>query len=227
MFEYIYFAREDSVIEGSSVHHARLVAGKTLAQESPVDADVVIGVPDSGIAAAMGYAQESKIPFGYGFIKNKYVGRSFIKPEQKERENAVKIKLNVIDETIKDKRVILVDDSIVRGTTSARIIKLLREHGAKEVHVRISAPAFKHPCFFGTDIDSEENLIACQYNTTEEIAKVIGADSLAYLSIEGANKLPYNSKCKCCNGCFSGKYPIKVEDAFKKDKFETKIKKDM
>ncbi len=225
VFEFIYFSRPDSIIEGASVHKARLNAGKILAQESPVDADIVIGVPDSGIDAAMGYSMESKIPYGMGFVKNKYMGRSFIKPTQEERESAVNIKLNVIKETVNNKRVILIDDSIVRGTTSARIIKLLKDNGAKEVHLRISSPAFKHPCYFGTDIDSEENLIACKYDTVDEIAKKIGATSLAYLSIDGAHKLAPNSKCSFCDGCFSGNYPVDLPKNQNKNKFEQKIKK--
>ena len=223
VFEFIYFARPDSVIEGSSVHMARINAGKILAKESPVDADIVIGVPDSGLDAAIGYSNESKIPYGIGFVKNKYIGRSFIKPTQEERSTAVKIKLNVIKETVENKRVILIDDSIVRGTTSAHIIKLLKDNGAKEVHLRISSPAFKHPCYFGTDIDSEENLIACKYSSTDEIAKILGADSLAFLSIDGAHRLATNSKCKFCDGCFSGKYPIDVPKVTDKNKFEEKI----
>lgn len=225
VFEFIYFARPDSIIEGSSVHKARLNAGKILAQESPVDADIVIGVPDSGIDAAIGYSNESKIPYGIGFVKNKYMGRSFIKPTQEERNITVKIKLNVIRETVENKRVILIDDSIVRGTTSAHIIKLLKDNGAKEVHLRISSPPFKHPCYFGTDIDSEENLIACKYKSNEEIAKVIGADSLAYLSLDGAHRLAENSKCHFCDGCFSGKYPIDTPKEYFKNKFEEKINK--
>ncbi len=222
IFEYIYFAREDSIVENSSIYHSRLLAGALLSKEKPVDADVVIGVPDSGITAALGYSRESGIPFEYGFVKNKYIGRSFIKPEQKDRESTVQIKLNVIKESVNGKRVILVDDSIVRGTTSARIVKLLKDNGAKEVHLRVSAPPFKHPCFFGTDIDSKENLIACKYESVDEIAKVIGADSLAYLSIENAHKLPYNSICKCCDGCFSGIYPVEIDYNQKKNKFENK-----
>ena len=225
IFEYIYFARPDSVIENSSVHHARINAGKILAQESFVDADIVIGVPDSGIDAAIGYSNESKIPYGIGFVKNKYIGRSFIKPTQEERAKTVRIKLNVIKETVDGKKVILIDDSIVRGTTSAYIIKLLKDAGAKEVHLRISSPPFKHPCYFGTDIDSEENLIACKYNTNEEIAKVIGADSLAFLSIIGAHKLADNAKCGFCDGCFSGCYPIDIPKETNKNKFEEKITK--
>ena len=213
VFEFIYFARGDSIIEGSSVHMARINAGKILAKESKVDADIVIGVPDSGLDAAIGYSMESGIPYGIGFVKNK------------ERESAVNIKLNVIKETVNNKRVILIDDSIVRGTTSARIIKLLKDNGAKEVHLRISSPAFKHPCYFGTDIDSEENLIACKYDTVDEIAKEIGATSLAYLSIDGAHKLASNSKCSFCDGCFSGNYPVDLPKNQNKNKFEQKIKK--
>ncbi len=216
IFEYIYFARPDSIIEGVSVHEARLNAGRILAKESPVKADVVIGVPDSGLDAALGYSLESKIPYGIGFIKNKYIGRSFIAPSQEERENAVKIKLNVIKETIYNKSVILIDDSIVRGTTSKRIVKQLRDAGAKEVHLRITAPAFKYPCHFGTDIDSQENLIACKYETTDEICKVIGADSLAFISVKGIHKLAKDSKCTYCDGCFTGNYPIKLSENLEK-----------
>ena len=212
IFEYIYFARPDSIIEGVSVHEARLNAGKILAKEAPVNADVVIGVPDSGLDAALGYSMESKIPYGIGFIKNKYIGRSFIQPSQEERENAVKIKLNVIKETIKDKRVILIDDSIVRGTTSKRIVKQLKDAGAKEVHLRITAPEFKFPCHFGTDIDSKENLIACKYDNVDDICKFIGADSLAFISIKGIHSLAKDIKGTYCDGCFTGKYPIKVPE---------------
>ena len=223
VFEYIYFARPDSVIEGSSVHHARMMAGKFLYEESKVDADVVIGVPDSGLDAALGYSKASGIPYGIGFLKNKYIGRSFIKPDQTQRENAVKIKLNVIKETVCGKRVILIDDSIVRGTTSKRIVKLLKDAGAKEVHMRISSPAFVSQCYFGTDVDSKENLIACKYDNVSDIAKVIGADSLAYLSIEGAHHLASNSKCGFCDGCFTSKYPVSVPENIEKNKFEQKI----
>ncbi len=222
IFEYIYFARPDSVIEGTSVHHARIKAGEILAETSPVDADIVIGVPDSGLDAALGYAQASGIPYGIGFIKNKYIGRSFIQPQQHQRENAVKIKLNVIKESIEGKRVVMIDDSIVRGTTSARIVKLLHDAGAKEVHVRISSPPFMHPCYFGTDIDSEENLIANKYGSIDIIAEHIGADSLAFL--------PQDKLCELvggctgiCEGCFSGDYPIDVSGAEKKNKFDSKI----
>ena len=224
IFEYIYFARPDSVIEGVSVHHARQCAGRLLAKNSHVDADIVIGVPDSGLDAALGYSNESGIPYGIGFIKNKYIGRSFIQPEQHQRENAVKIKLNVIRETVAGKRVIMIDDSIVRGTTSARIVRLLRDAGAKEVHVRISSPPFLHSCYFGTDIDSEENLIAGKCSSTEEIAKFIGADSLAYLPVECLGELIGN-KFGCCKGCFTGEYPVDVTGAGSKNKFDEKIHK--
>ncbi len=222
VFEYVYFARPDSVIEGSSVHKARLRAGKYLWREHPVDADIVIGVPDSGLDAALGFSQESGIPYGIGFIKNRYIGRTFIQPTQAERTNSVKIKLNAISNTVKGKGVVMIDDSIVRGTTSARIVKLLRDAGAKEVHVRISSPPFVGPCYFGTDIDSKDKLIACQM-TNEEICRHLGADSLGYLSVESVQKLAGNSDCGFCVGCFNEKYPIEVPKEMPKDKFEYKI----
>ena len=222
VFEYVYFARPDSVIEGSSVHKARLRAGKYLWREHPVDADIVIGVPDSGLDAALGFSLESGIPYGIGFIKNRYIGRTFIQPTQTERTNSVKIKLNAISDTVKGKRVVMIDDSIVRGTTSGRIVNLLREAGAKEVHVRISSPPFVAPCYFGTDIDSKENLIACKMNN-EEICKYIGADSLGYLSVDNVKKLAGNSDCDFCVGCFTEKYPVEVPKEMPKDKFENKI----
>lgn len=224
IFEYIYFARPDSVIDGISVHHARLRAGELLAKSSPVEADIVIGVPDSGLDAALGYANESGIPYGIGFIKNKYIGRSFIQPEQHQRENAVKIKLNAVRESVVGKRVIMIDDSIVRGTTSARIVRLLREAGAKEVHVRISSPPFLHTCHFGTDIDSEENLIAGKCSSTEEIAEYIGADSLGYLPVECLGELVDN-RFGYCKGCFTGDYPVDISGAGSKNKFDEKIHK--
>lgn len=223
VFEYIYFARPDSVIDGAGVERARIRAGRFLARENPVDADIVVGVPDSGLDAALGYANESGIPYGIGFLKNKYVGRSFIQPSQNQREDAVRIKLNVIRENIKGKRVIMIDDSIVRGTTCARIVKLLREAGASEVHMRVSSPAFKHPCYFGTDIDSEEKLIACRFKTVDDIAKQIGVDSLAYLSIEATHKLADTANVGFCDGCFTGNYPIEITDKQQKDKFESKM----
>ena len=222
IFEYIYFARPDSVIGGVSVHHARLCAGKLLAQHSPVQADVVIGVPDSGLDAALGFSQESDIPYGIGFIKNKYIGRSFIQPEQSMREQAVRIKLNVIRETVQNKRVVMIDDSIVRGTTSAKIIRLLRDAGAREVHVRISSPPFLHGCYFGTDIDSEEHLIANHYRDTDEIAAAIGADSLAYLPVTSLGDL-IGQADGFCKGCFTGAYPVDVSQAGRKNKFDKKL----
>lgn len=223
IFEYIYFARPDSVIEGTSVHRARLRSGKILAQTAPIDADIVIGVPDSGLDAALGYSLESGIPYGMGFIKNKYIGRSFIQPSQVQRDNSVKIKLNVIKETVAGKRVIMIDDSIVRGTTCARIVRLLREAGAKEVHVRISSPPFVHSCYFGTDIDSEDRLIAHNCRTTAEIAEYIGADTLAYMPVSTLSSL-LNDKCfGFCDGCFTGNYPVDVSNAVYKNKFDSKI----
>lgn len=222
VFEFIYFARPDSVLDGSSVHVARKRAGAFLALAHPVQADVVIGVPDSGLDAALGYAQQSGIPYGVGFIKNKYIGRTFIQPTQKQRENAVRIKLNTISETVRDKRVVLIDDSIVRGTTSALIVRLLREAGAKEVHMRLSAPPFLHPCYFGTDIDSTENLIAHNHSV-EEIAEIIGVDSLGFLPIAAVHKLADNSNCGFCAACFTGEYPAKPPEKPKASKFETPI----
>ena len=222
VFEYVYFARPDSIIDGCSVHHARLRAGVTLFQEHPVEADVVIGVPDSGLDAALGFSMASGIPYGIGFIKNKYVGRTFIQPTQGERENLVRIKLNAISETVKGKKVVLIDDSIVRGTTSARIVNLIREAGAKEVHMRISSPPFTNPCYFGTDIDSKENLIACKLSI-DEICKEIGCDSLGYLSIPGVENIAKEASCKFCTGCFTGNYPIDVPKVMEKNKFESKI----
>lgn len=224
IFEYIYFARPDSVIEDISVHSARLRAGKILAEKSHVDADVVIGVPDSGTDAAIGYSQQSGIPFGIGFVKNKYIGRSFIQPSQSQREKSVRIKLNPVKETVKGKRVVMIDDSIVRGTTCARIVRLLREAGATEVHVRISSPPFTNPCYFGTDIDSQDKLVACQYDSVEEIGKFIGADSLAYLPVESLGDLVDN-RFGICTGCFTGQYPVDVSDAGSKNKFDEKIHK--
>ena len=222
VFEYIYFARPDSVIEGASVHRARIRAGQFLALEHPVQADVVIGCPDSGLDAALGFSRASGIPYGIGFVKNRYIGRTFIQPTQGMRENSVKIKLNAITETVKGKRVVLVDDSIVRGTTSAKVVKLLRHAGAKEIHMRISSPPFISECFFGTDIDSKENLIANKH-TVEEIAQIIGVDSLGFLSKENVVKLADGAKCGFCTGCFTGEYPIEVPSEIPKDKFEQKL----
>ena len=186
------------------------MAGKILAENHPVEADIVIGVPDSGTVAAMGYALGSGIPFGVGFIKNSYIGRTFIKPKQSARESAVKIKLNAIKDVVKGKRVVMVDDSIVRGTTSEKIVRLLKAAGATEVHVRISSPPFLYPCYYGTDVPSPENLIACQH-TTEEICKIIGADSLGYLDGERLHELMDGCK-NYCEACFTGKYPVTLEE---------------
>lgn len=210
IFEYLYFARPDSIIEGQSVHDSRVLAGKYLAREYPADADVVIGVPDSGLSAAMGYAEESGIPYGTGFVKNKYIGRTFIQPSQSMREDSVRIKLNVLRSTVEGKRVIMVDDSIVRGTTSKRIVSLLRSFGAKEVHVRSSAPPFMHPCYFGTDVPSRDKLVACNYDM-EGIRRLIGADSIGFLSIDALKMIIPNTHCGYCDGCFSGKYPVDIK----------------
>lgn len=206
IFEYIYFARLDSVIDGMSVYDSRITAGRCLAKDSPVDADVVVGVPESGNAAAMGYSLESGISYGTAFVKNGYVGRTFIKPQQSQRESSVRVKLNVLKEAVNGKRVIMIDDSIVRGTTSDRIVGMLREAGATEVHVRISSPPFLYPCYFGTDIPDREQLIA--YNrSVDDICKIIGADSLAYLKMERLPEL--SGGRQYCHGCFSGQYPMK------------------
>lgn len=211
IFEYLYFARPDSVLEGQMAHDSRKLAGALLAKQQPVQADVVIGVPDSGVSAAIGYSEQSGIPYGIGFVKNKYIGRTFIQPSQSMRENAVKIKLNVLKSTVEGKRVVMVDDSIVRGTTCKRIVKLLRKAGAKEVHVRSSAPPFKWPCYFGTDVPSQEHLIACKYSL-EEIRTFIGADSLAFLHTEDLASIIPNATCGFCDGCFTGHYPIEIPE---------------
>ena len=217
IFEYIYFARPDSVMEGVSVHAARVKAGEILAREYPVEADVVVGVPDSGLDAALGYARYSGIPYGIGFIKNKYIGRTFISPTQGERNDQVKIKLNPLRDTVEGKRVVLVDDSIVRGTTSERIVRLLREAGAKEIHMRISSPPFTNPCYYGTDVDSRENLIAC-HHSVEEIASLIGADSLGYLPLSSLRELVgYEGYC---DACFSGNYATRIPENVEKNRFE-------
>ena len=212
IFEYIYFARSDSVLDGQSVHDARLRAGRLLARQKPVEADVVFGVPDSGCDAAMGYAAESGIPYGQGFVRNRYVGRTFIKPDQKSREMAVRVKLSALRETVAGKRVIMLDDSIVRGTTSGTTIRLLREAGAAEVHVRISSPPFISPCYFGTDVPDCDQLLACHY-TVDEICAHIGADSLDYLSLDNLEKIAPRCTGGFCKGCFTGSYPVDVSQA--------------
>ena len=205
VFEYIYFARPDSNFDGVSVYHSRIMAGKFLAMDSPVDADIVVGVPESGNAAAMGYAMQSGIPYGTAFVKNAYVGRTFIKPQQKSRESSVRVKLNVLKEAVNGKRVVMIDDSIVRGTTSDRIVQMLKDAGATEVHVRISSPPFISECYFGTDVPNKEQLIA-HNRTIEDIRQVIGSDSLAYLSIDRLIELSGGKAI--CKGCFTGEYPM-------------------
>ena len=205
IFEYIYFARPDSHIDGISVYASRIKAGRFLAMDSPVDADLVVGVPESGNAAALGYSLQSGIPYGTAFVKNSYVGRTFIKPKQSSRESSVRVKLNVLKEAVDGKRIIMIDDSIVRGTTSDRIVKMLRDAGAKEVHVRISSPPFLWPCYFGTDVPAREQLIA--YNRSiEDIRKIIGADSLGYLEINRLREMV--DGLNICEGCFTGNYPL-------------------
>ena len=221
VFEFIYFARPDSVIDGSSVHVARQRAGAFLALEHPVQADVVIGVPDSGLDAALGYARQSGIPYGMGFIKNKYIGRTFISPTQALRESEVSIKLNPIRSVVAGKRVVLIDDSIVRGTTCRRTIDLLRKAGAREIHMRVSAPPFVSECYYGTDIDDRDKLIAT-HHSVEEIAKIIGVDSLGYLSLENVVKLA-DSTSGFCTACFGGGYPTALPEPGGKDRFECPI----
>ena len=218
VFEYIYFARPDSRIDGVSVHGARRRAGEILAEAHPVEADLVIGVPDSGLDAALGYSEAAGIPYGIGLIKNKYMGRTFIAPG--DRLDLVRIKLSAMEDTVRGRRVVLVDDSIVRGTTSGRIVRLLREAGAREVHMRISSPPFLHPCYYGTDIDSEEHLIACKH-TVPEIAEIIGADSLGYLPAECLGQLA-GGPGFCC-ACFSGEYPTAIPSDTRKDRFERRL----
>ena len=220
IFEHIYFARPDSVIEGVGVHDARMRAGELLAKAHPVDADIVIGVPDSGLDAAMGYSRASGIPYGIGLIKNKYIGRTFISPGQDHRVDQVRIKLSPVESEVRGKRVVMIDDSIVRGTTSARLVRLLRSAGAREIHMRISAPPFLHPCYYGTDIDSRDHLIAC-HHSVEEIAEIIGVDSLGYLPLENLRDLCGNSDY-CC-ACFSGIYPTAVPEDTRKDQFEERL----
>ncbi len=221
-FEYIYFARPDSVLEGSSVHLARRRAGAILARQYPVEADVVIGVPDSGIDAAMGYAEESGIPYGVGFIKNKYIGRTFIAPGQSSRENLVKIKLNALTATVKDKKVVMIDDSIVRGTTGARIVNLLREAGAKEVHMRVTAPPFIHSCYFGTDISERDYLIA-NHRTVEETAQAMNLDSLGYFDADFLEQIPDKYCAGLCSACFTGNYPVDIKEVMGKLQLEERL----
>ncbi len=232
LFEYIYFSRPDSILDGISAHDFRENAGRSLSLEHPADADIVIGVPDSGLEAARGFAKEADIPYEIGLIKNKYIGRSFIAPDQGMRVDKVHMKLSAVSSVIKDKRVVLIDDSIVRGTTSKQIVKMVRDAGAKEIHMRISSPPFLNPCYYGTDIDSKENLIACKY-TLEEIRDYIGADSLGYLSVDAALSILHNLSKNdylehdgmkvdrgYCTACFDGKYPTDIPKQTDKLRFE-------
>lgn len=220
IFEYIYFARPDSTIDGLNVHLFREEVGKALAMQAPVDADFVAGVPDSGLDAALGYSKQSKIPYDMAFIKSKYIGRTFIQSTQTKRKKQVLLKLNPITETVKGKKIVLVDDSIVRGTTITRLIKILRRAGAKEIHLRIASPEFLDVCYFGTDVATKDQLIAVG-KTKEQIRKEIGADSLEYLSLYNLRKIAQKSNVKgFCEGCFTGKYPVEVPDGIEKDSFE-------
>lgn len=219
-FEYIYFARPDSYIDGVGVYSSRIMAGRILAKTHPVEADIVVGVPESGNVAALGYSMESGIPYGIAFMKNSYVGRTFIKPKQSQRETSVKIKLNVLKDAVNGKRVIMIDDSIVRGTTSARIVKMLKDAGATEVHVRISSPPFLHPCYFGTDIPSDDQLIAHDH-TVDQICKYIGADSLGYLDVTRLSEL-IDGKTDYCDACFTGNYPIEPPTEDIRGEYENK-----
>ncbi len=220
-FEYVYFARPDSIMDGRSVYRARREAGKILAKEHPAVADLVMAVPDSGTAAATGYAEASGIPYLVGLIKNKYMGRTFIQPDQKSRELAVRLKLNVLKENVEGKRLVLIDDSIVRGTTSRRIVDMLKEAGAKEVHVRVSSPPVKHPCYFGIDTPNKEQLVGAMH-TTEEIRDMIHADSLGYISIEGLVESIGIGGVNLCSACFSGDYPMVVPEEVDKFLLEKK-----
>ena len=206
------------MIDGISVHDSRIRAGEILAKVHPADADIVIGVPDSGLDAALGFSRQSGIPLSLGFIKNKYIGRTFIAPS--DRMDQVKIKLSAIKTEVSGKRIVLIDDSIVRGTTSRRIVRLLRDAGAREVHMRVSAPPFLHPCYYGTDIDSEDTLIAC-HHSIDETAGIIGADSLGYLPLESLCTLAGNNGF--CSACFSGDYPTAVPSDTRKDRFESRL----
>ncbi len=221
VFEYIYFARPDSTIDGINVHKFRENAGRCLARQAPVDADLVAGVPDSGVDAALGYSKESGIPYDIVFVKSKYIGRSFIQNSQDKRQSAVNLKLNPLKENVMGKKIVLIDDSIVRGNTLTNIIKTLKDAGAEEVHIRIASPAFRDICYFGTDIDNKENLIA-NNKTVDEIRDIIGADSLEYLSLENLKDISKDSFVNgICTGCFTSNYPIEVPDTIDKNRFES------
>jgi amidophosphoribosyltransferase len=211
IFEYVYFARADSYIDNASVHRSRLEAGSILAKESPVDADLVIGVPDSALSAALGFSRESGIAYGHALMRNRYVGRTFIQPSQNMRDAAVKIKFSPLENEIRGKRIVMIDDSIVRGTTTRIIVQMLKNAGAKEVHLRISSPPVKFPCYYGIDTANASQLIASRMSL-EEIRRLVGADSLAYLSLEGLRKTPVGVNGGLCDACFTGNYCIPIED---------------
>ncbi|NEQ19394.1 MAG: amidophosphoribosyltransferase, partial [Microcoleus sp. SIO2G3] len=219
IFEMIYFARPDSVMHDESLYSYRMRIGRRLAQESPADADLVIGVPDSGIPAAIGYSQASGIPYAEGLIKNRYVGRTFIQPTQSMRESGIRMKLNPLKDVLYGKRVIIVDDSIVRGTTSRKLVKALRDAGALEVHMRISSPPVTHPCFYGIDTDSQEQLIAATMSV-EEIAKQVEVDTLAYLSWQGMLEATREDPESFCSACFTGDYPVSIPEQVKRSKLK-------
>jgi len=224
VFEHVYFARPDSVIDGVWVNEARQKSGEFLAKSHPTEADVVVGVPDSGLDCAIGYSKQSGIPYGIGLIKNKYVGRTFTQPTKAEREFLVRIKLNPIASVFKDKSVVLIDDSIVRGTTSKRIVKLIRDAGAREIHMRIASPLFLHPCYFGTDVPDRSQLVACHL-TIDEIAKDIGVDSLGFLQVEDIKRIAEGAATDFCDACFTGEYPIEPPKHIEKSKYDQKITK--
>lgn len=218
IFEYVYFARPDSVMDGQSVYLARREMGKILAREAPAEADLVVGVPDSGLPSAMGYSLESGIPYSNAIVKNRYVGRTFIEPTDEMRQMGIRIKLNPLSSIIKDQRLVIIDDSIVRGNTSKKLVTMLREAGAREVHMRIVSPEVRWPCFYGIDTDTQDQLIAANM-TNEEMCEFIGADSLAFISVEG---LHASVACKhpgFCDACFTGDYPVAIPDTMKAKSF--------
>lgn len=211
IFEFVYIARPDSFIDGSSVHQARVEAGRRLAIEHPAEADLVIGVPDGGVNTALGFSIESGIPYGQGLLKNRYIGRTFIQPEQSQRETDVRIKFNAMRSAVEGKRIVLIDDSIVRGTTTRRIVQMLKNAGAREIHMRVSSPPYRYPCYFGVDTPSRKQLVASEHSQ-DEIKNMIGADSLGYLSLDSLLETPIGSKCGFCTACFNGDYPMEVPD---------------
>jgi amidophosphoribosyltransferase len=219
VFEMIYFSRPDSVMNEETLYSYRLRLGQELAKEAPADVDLVMAVPDSGVPAAIGYSQASRIPYAEGLIKNRYVGRTFIQPTQSMREVGIRMKLNPLKDVLEGKRVLIVDDSIVRGTTSYKIVRALREAGAIEVHMRISSPPVTHPCFFGIDTDSQDQLIAANLSIAE-ISEKIGVDSLAYLSWEGMLQATHQDPGSFCSACFTGNYPLEIPDPYKRSKLK-------